>query len=216
MTSYKVLKYKYDSINTSIDSDSIVKPLLKITSIFVLTLLILTEVSAHHVLGRPAYSLNEDSNTPPSMQVETQIGDYYLTYMVFPAFPKPGENGRINVYASRIDNGDTFAGEMSFTVRNDGWFEEPDEEHIGTQEMYDGVFRQGFLFKQDGNYIITANFESDGEPYVIDFPLQIGESSSMGPIGIALGLIVFALITVNIVQRKRLMREKIRMTREEP
>jgi len=178
-------------------------------------ILIPSESVAHHVLGRPAYSLNEDSNTPPSMQVETQIGDYYLTYMVFPAFPKPGENGRINVYASRIDNGNSFEGEMTFTVRNDGLFEEKNEEKIGTQEMYDGVFRQGFLFKEKGSYIITATFESAGEPYIIDFPLQIGESSSMGPIGIALGTIVFALITVNIVQRKRLMRDKIRNTRDE-
>jgi len=170
---------------------------------------------AHHVLGRPAYSLNEDSNTPPSMQVETQIGDYYLTYMVFPAFPRPGESGRINIYASRIDNGDTFAGKMAFSVRNAGWFEDENKEEIGTQDMYDGVFRQGFLFKEKGNYIITASFESGGEPYVIDFPLQIGESSSMGPVGLALGVIVIALISVNIVQRKRIMREKIRETRDE-
>ncbi len=170
---------------------------------------------AHHVLGRPAYSLNEDSNTPPSMQVETQIGDYFLTYMVFPAFPKPGESGRLNVYASRIDNGDTFTGKMTFLVRNDGWFADKNEETIGTQDVYDGVFRQGFLFKEKGSYIITAKFESGGEPYVIDFPLQIGESSGMGPIGIALAVIVFVLITVNVIQRKRLMREKIRSKREE-
>ncbi len=188
---------------------------LNLISLTLITLLISTQVIAHHVLGRPAYSLNEDSNTPPSMQVETQIGDYYLTYMVFPAFPKPGENGRVNVYASRIDNGDTFEGEMTFTVRNDGWFEEKNEETIGSQEAYDGVFRQGFLFKKKGDYIITARFESGGEPYVIDFPLQIGESASMGPVGIALGVIVFALISVNIIQRKRLMREKIRSSRED-
>ncbi len=186
-----------------------------ITLLAIFTLLMSAELFAHHVLGRPAYSLNEDSNTPPSMQVETQIGDYYLTYMVFPAFPKPGENGRINVYASRIDNGDSFAGDMTFSVRNDGWFEDENEEIIGTQQMYDGVFRQGFLFKKNGNYIITAQFESGGEPYTIDFPLQIGENSSMGPIGIALGTIVFAIITVNIVQRKRIMREKIRNTRDQ-
>lgn len=189
---------------------------MKIFFSLITLLLISQQALSHHVLGRPAYSLNEDSNTPPSMQVETQIGDYYLTYMVFPAFPKPGENGRINVYASRIDNGDTFAGKMSFSVRNDGWFEDENEENIGTQDVYDGVFRQGFLFKQNGNYIITAKFESGGEPYVIDFPLQVGESSSMGPIGIALGTIVFALITVNVIQRKRIMREKIRQTRDEP
>jgi len=183
--------------------------------IMIFSLLIISEATAHHVLGRPAYSLNEDSNTPPSMQVETQIGDYFLTYMVFPAFPKPGENGRVNVYASRIDNGDTFQGEMTFSVRNDGWFADKNEETIGTQQVYDGVFRQGFLFKEEGSYIITAKFESGGEPYIIDFPLQIGESSSMGPIGIALGVIVVALITVNIAQRKRLVREKIRNTRDE-
>ena len=57
---------------------------------------------AHHVLGRPSYSLNEDSNTPPSMQIETRIGNYFVTYMVYPAFPKPGEPGRINLYALSI------------------------------------------------------------------------------------------------------------------
>lgn len=190
------------------------------TGAVISVLFILLSVSvgayAHHVLGRPAYSLNEDSNTPPSIQVETQIGEYFLTYMVFPAFPKPGENGRVNVYASRIDNGDTFQGEMSFSVRNDNWFGDKNEESIGTQNVDDGVYRQGFLFKEKGNYIITAKFTSGGEPYIIDFPLQIGESSSMLPVGIALGSIVFVLITVNIIQRKRLMREKIRSTRNEP
>ena len=42
-----------------------------------ISLLMSSESFAHHVLGRPAYSLNEDSNTPPSMQVETQIGDTF-------------------------------------------------------------------------------------------------------------------------------------------
>lgn len=182
--------------------------------IFLLLTIISSESVAHHVLGRPAYSLNEDSNTPPSMQVETQIGDYFITYMIFPAFPRPGENGRVNIYASRIDNGDSFAGKMSFSVRNDSWFKDPNEEQLGTQEMYDGVFRQGFLFKENGNYIVTAKFESGGEPYIIDFPLQIGETSSMEPVGIALGVIIIALISVNVLQRKRLVREKIRSVRD--
>ena len=183
--------------------------------LILLSLCISTQVLAHHVLGRPAYSLNEDSNTPPSMQIETQIGEYYLTYMVFPAFPKPGEHGRLNVYASRIDNGDTFDGDMTFSVRNNEWLKDDNEEIIGTQQVYDGVYRQGFVFKDNGSYIVTAKFESGGEPYIIDFPLEIGQSSSMGPIGIALGTIVFGLISVNLFQRKRLVRDKIRNTRDE-
>mgnify|MGYP000645520899 CR=1 FL=1 len=71
-------------------------------------------ISAHHVLGRPAYSLNEDSNTPPSMQVEPQIRAYYLTYMVLPAFRKPRDHARINNSASRIANTNTIASKISF------------------------------------------------------------------------------------------------------
>ncbi len=77
--------------------------------------------AAHHVLGRPNYSLNEDSNTPPSMQGEVQIGDYFVTYMALPAFPRPESPGRINLYVSRIDDGTPFQGEVAFKVRGESW-----------------------------------------------------------------------------------------------
>ncbi len=166
-------------------------------------------VLAHHVLGRPAYSLNEDSNTPPSMQVETQIGDYFVTYMVYPAFPRPNEPGRINLYATRIDNNEPLNAEVTFTVRDDSWFSDK-EEKLGAQVIDDNVYRQGFLFREKGKYIITAEFTANGEPYRIDFPLQIGEASPIGPIGIAIGAIVMVLVGVNILQRKRLQRLKTR------
>jgi len=170
---------------------------------------------AHHVLGRPAYSLNEDSNTPPSMQVETQIGDYYVTYMIFPAFPKSGERGRVNLYATRIDNGNAYAGEVTFKVRDDVYFGDNNEEILGTQPPDDSVFRQGFVFSENGNYIITAEFTANNEPYSIDFPMRIGPPKAFGPIGIAVTVIVVILFGVNLVQRKRLLRAKIRNAHEE-
>lgn len=198
------------NLNTTPSNTS--RHILKMAMLF-FVLLFSAESIAHHVLGRPAYSLNEDSNTPPSMQVETQIGEYFITYMIFPAFPKPGEHGRINVYASRIDNGEMFNGEITFSVKNDSWMTDENKEEIGKQRIDDGVYRQGFTFKENGSYLITAEFESGGEPYVIDFPLQIGETGSMTPVGIAILLIVLALISVNVVQRNKIMREKIRSTR---
>ena len=162
---------------------------------------------AHHVLGRPAYSLSADSNTPPSMQVETQIGEYFVTYMAFPAFPKPNENGRVNLYAARIDNGSSFDGKVTFKIKDDSWFSD-NEEILGEQNIDDGVYRQGFVFQKAGNYIVTAEFESEGEPYIIDFPLRIGDPSSIGPIGIAVAIILLVIIGVNITQRKRLHRLK--------
>ena len=175
--------------------------------IFMGLFIITTNAIAHHVLGRPSYSLGEDSNTPPSMQVETQIGEYYVTYMVFPAFPKPGDSGRVNLYASRIDNGAPFDGKVTFKVRDDSFFSSK-EELLGVQDVDDGVYRQGFVFKEAGNYIITAQFESGGEPYIIDFPLQIGEPFPIGPLGISISVIGLLLLFVNITQRKRLARIK--------
>jgi len=163
--------------------------------------------SAHHVLGRPSYSLGEDSNTPPSMQVETQIGAYYVTYMAFPAFPKPNEAGRVNLYATRIDNGKSFEGKVTFKIMDDSWFAS-DIETIGTQLPDDNVFRQGFVISRAGDYIIRAEFEAGGEPYLIDFPLRIGEPMPVGPLGITVLLIVLILVTVNIVQRRRMQRLK--------
>ena len=178
-----------------------------IVVILLSSIFIINHAFAHHVLGRPSYSLGADSNTPPSMQVETQIGEYYVTYMAFPAFPKPNQQGRVNLYAARIDNGDTYNGEVIFKVRDDSWFSAK-EEVLGTQNIDDGVYRQGFVFSKAGNYIVTAEFESGGEPYVIDFPLRIGEPSSIGPIGLAVFIIILAIVAVNITQRRRLQRLK--------
>lgn len=185
---------------------------LRVPAVFCV-LLVCLPVQAHHVLGRPSYSLSEDSTTPPSMQVETQIGDYYVTYMAFPAFPSPNEPGRVNIYASRIDNGDPFQGKMTFKVRDDAWFSDK-EELLGVQDVDDNVFRQGFEFNEAGNYIIRAEFESAGVPYQIDFPLLIGDPSSFGPLGIAITIILFVLFGVNIVQRKKLVQAKIRSAHE--
>lgn len=173
--------------------------------LLLISLLLFPDVNAHHVLGRPAYSLSEDSNTPPSMQVETQIGDYFVTYMAYPAFPKPNESGRVNLYAARIDNGDSFRGEVTFKVKDDRWFSDK-QEILGVQKIDDGVYRQGFIFNESGDYIITAEFVADGEPYIIDFPLQIGDPFPIGPLGMSVVIILLILFSVNIIQRRRLQR----------
>jgi hypothetical protein len=148
------------------------------------------------------------------MQVETQIGDYYVTYMVFPAFPEPGNQGRLNLYASHRDTGKPFDGQVSFVIRDDRWFG-GHQETLGTQTIDDGVYRQGFLINEAGSYIISANFHANGEPYYIDFPLKIGQVSSIGPIGIAVMVIFSVLILVNVVQRKRLLRAKIKTAHQD-
>ncbi len=169
---------------------------------------------AHHVLGRPAYSLNEDSNTPPSIQGESQLGDYLVTYMVFPAFPRPGEPGRINFYATRLDDGTPLESKVTFKVRNDTWLSwlgiGGDVEKLGVQPPDDFVYRQGYQFGAAGDYIVSAEFQADGEPYVVEFPLRIGAPSPVGPLGIGVGVALIALVAVSVIQRRRSMTGRIR------
>ncbi len=176
-----------------------------------------SQAEAHHVLGRPSYSLNENSNTPPSMQMETMIGEYFVNYMVFPAFPKTNEPGRIHLYAKRIKDQEALEEKVTFTVRDNSWVAwlglNANEEVLGTQRPDDKVFRQGFVFSKDGDYIVTAKFHAGGAPYIIDFPLRIGAPAPVGPLGITVVVILAILITVNLIQRRRAMTGIIRAGR---
>ncbi|WP_171182003.1 hypothetical protein [Ruegeria sp. HKCCD8929] len=171
-------------------------------------------VQAHHVLGRPSYSLGEDSNTPSSLQSETQIGNFFVTYMVFPAFPKPGNPGRINLYVTRFGGQELFDGQVTFTVRDDSWASRlgfgREPEVLGRQSLDDGVFRQAFSFHENGSYMIRAAFDADGEPHEIDFPLRVGPPPRIGPIGLTIGILTVVLLTVTVIQRRRSMTGKIR------
>ncbi len=142
--------------------------------------------------------------------METQIGNYFVTYMVYPAFPRAGESGRINLYATHMDNGEPFAGEVTFTVRDNVWFGAAPPEMLGVQPPDDSVFRQGFVFSEDGDYVIRAEFQADGEPYLVDFPLRIGQPSPVGPITLAAVALLIVLIAASLFQRKRLQRDRIR------
>lgn len=197
-----------------------IKPLLSLCLLIVVWTASIDAARAHHVLGRPSYNLGEDSNTPSSLQAEMQIGDFMVTYMVFPAFPQPGAPGRFSLYVKRLDNGDTYQGKVAFKIRNDvmiPWLQDVQEESIGVQELdHNMVFRQSFQFSQAGDYIVSARFTSNGEPYVIDFPLRVGDVSPVSPLVIGGGIVLFVLVVVNITQRRRAMTGKIRGARGGP
>ncbi len=161
---------------------------------------------AHHVLGRPAYSLGEDSNTPPGSEVELQVGEFAISYMAFPAFPQPRERGRLNVYAAYLKDGRPFAGEMSFRVREAGWFASTEEHLLGSQHPDDGVHRQGYSLEAAGKYTILVEFEAGGEPYLLEFPLQVGQPSRLPAIGV--GVAVFAVLAVAATALRRRRRAR--------
>lgn len=172
---------------------------------------------AHHVLGRPSYNLGDDSTTPPSMQADVLIGDYMFTYMIFPAFPRPGETGRINLYGIRANTGVPYEGKVTFKVRADPWYAwlgfGGHQNRLGTQSADDKVFRQRFVIPAPGDYIVSAEFEVDGERYVMDFPLRVGEPSAAVLIGLLAASALIALVAASVFHRRRTMTVKVRDAR---
>jgi hypothetical protein len=169
--------------------------------------------SAHHILGRPSYSLNEDSNTPPSMQVEVQLGDLLVTTMVYPAFPRLGVPGRFNLYAKHT-NGRLYKGEVEFSVRKITWLSwfgmGEESREIGRQLPDDNVFRQAFRLDREGDFLVTATLDIDGEPHMCDFPVRVGEAPMIGALEIIIALVVLTIAAVTLVQRRRAMVGKVR------
>ncbi|MDP6406690.1 MAG: hypothetical protein QF797_15955 [Alphaproteobacteria bacterium] len=191
-------------------------PRVRIIVLVILTgwLLPVEFAAAHHVLGRPSYSLSEDSNTPPAVQVEVEVGEFSVTYMVFPDVPRPGRPGRLNLYLRQGDGGSPFDGKVTFKVRDDSWLSwlgyRSHESVLGVQSPDDNVFRQGVHFEAAGEYIVSVEFEAGGRPYAIDFPLRVGEPSRIGPISIAVAVLVIALAGFTVIQRRRSLTGKIR------
>ncbi|MBT3172662.1 MAG: hypothetical protein HN333_14670, partial [Rhodospirillaceae bacterium] len=52
--------------------------------------------------------------------------------------------------------------------------------------------------------------EAAGEPYIVDFQLRIGEPTPYGILGVAVALVLAALLAVSLIQRRRAMAGKTR------
>ena len=170
--------------------------------------------SAHHVLGRPAYGLSEDSNTPPGEQQEMTSGAYVATFMVFPAFPQAAQAARANLYLSRLDDGRAYDGEVSFSIVKDSWFHQ-EEDPLGVQHEDGKVYRQGFIISEPGNYIIIARFESAGEQHVLEFPTRIGDAPTSTIATIAAAALIVVVLIATGLQRRGLLRAKLSSTRDQ-
>lgn len=187
----------------------------KFLLLLLLGLIVLPEVApAHHILGRPAYKLNEDSNTPPSMQAEVQIDDHLVTYMIFPAFPRPGDPARVHLYVLGPDSDNPYSEKITFKVREEPWYSwlglEAHEDVLGAQTPDDKVYRQSFVIPTAGDYLVSATLAIDGETHIIDFPLRVGEIPAVGPFAIALAIIAFVLVAVAVMRRRQSATAKIR------
>ena len=177
----------------------------------VLLMLVLSaQALAHHAVGRPQYTLAQGEGGTARVEIQLQIGAYAVHYLAAPALPQPGQSGRVELALTAIADRAPYRGEVSFHVRTEGWFGGPERrlvEPVGDESMGDvaaaGVYRQGFVFSEQGAYTIIARFASRGQPYTLEFPLQVGNSSAWPALLIAIGLVVLLLLLVRVLAARR-------------
>lgn len=178
-------------------------------SLFMILMSISWVSYAHHVLGRPSYSLDEDSTTPPALEMESQIGDFYISFMAFPAVPSPKEHGRINLHIAGINNPGPYVGNVTFKVRYDSFFQRG-ETVLGTQSIDDNVYRQGFVFEEAGDYIISAEFNANGEIYKVDMPLTVGKPVIYNTAALVITSVAILLFIFSLYKRRQLQRLQVK------
>lgn len=177
--------------------------------VFALLLLFSWACQAHHVLGRPSYNLDEDTTTPPALELESQIAHFYVSFMAYPAIPDPHEHGRINVHISDTEQSKPYVGEVTFKARYDSYFKNG-ETLLGQQSIDDSVYRQGFVFEEPGNYIISAEFNENGKQYRVDMPLTVGEPGVMNSAALTITIVTLLLFAFSIYKRRQLHRLQAR------
>jgi hypothetical protein len=183
--------------------------------VLMLSVLFVHPSRAHHVLGRPAYSLSEDSNTPPSMQMEAQVGQYLVTMMAFPAFLQPNEAGRIHLYASPLPGAEPLMNPVLFSARSAGVWRRADWQVLGEQKKIDDhVYRQSVQFHAVGDYLIRADFFANGEDHIVDFPIRVGAAPMIGPVGIIFVSVILFLICISLFYFRRLNLAKVKLARD--
>jgi len=173
-------------------------------------LIVLTmPVRAHHILGIPHYSYNEDYPQTPVLTYRVEMGSHEVKMTSFPGKPRPGESCNFHVYIKHLSSGELFQDSVTLTVLLDRMIGEDSVVYGPIQaKLEEAIFKFYPLFKEEANYITRIEYFADGEPMIIDLPIVVGEPGSPWKVlaGVGAGVILFLVgirATRIKLQRKR-------------
>lgn len=163
---------------------------------------------AHHILGIPHYSYEEDYPQTPILTYLAEAGPNEVRMTGYPGRPEPGERCSLHVYIRRLDDGTPFDGTVTMTVMRDRFFREG-QIIYGPMEaaIEENVFKYYPEFKEEANYTIRIVYEAEGAPWIIDLPMVVGEPGSPWLVlgSLAAGVVLFLIVmrAIRIKMRRR-------------
>ncbi|MCA9621642.1 MAG: hypothetical protein KC731_21615 [Myxococcales bacterium] len=176
--------------------------------VFAVSSLLGGAAAAHHILGIPHYKYSEEYPQIPFLEVlaQTPEADVYFTHM--PGTPRPGEDVRFKIYATRRPGGEPLTPAMKVEVFRKEFggglhaVAAPFSLEAGLgPEAND--FKFFMAFAEPEAYVVRVHFPEGGRTEVIDFPVTIGETDDRPLFGGAVGLLFAAVAAVAVMKRRR-------------
>jgi len=152
---------------------------------------------AHHILGIPHYSYDEDYPQTPVLTMQAEAGPYEIRMTAYPGVPTPGEPCYLNTYIRNRDSDMPYDGPVSLTVTRDRVFG-PDPIVYGptAAELSEAVYKFYPTFPVEASYTASLQLDVEGETWTVAVPVTVGEPvSPWGPLALAFaGLVLIGLV----------------------
>ena len=167
-----------------------------------------SEANAHHILGIPHYAYDERYPQVPVLTYRIEAGRHAVELTGYPGMPEPGEQCFINVYIRDLETNISFDGMVTVQVLRDRFLSSDPVIYGPAQaELEESVYKFYPQFGDAANYTLRISFEDEGQPWIIDLPMVVGEPSSPWKVlaGVGAGLALFLLMirALRIKQQRR-------------
>jgi len=156
-----------------------------------------TYAHAHHILGVPHYSYDEDYPQTPVLTYRVDTGRYDVKMTGYPGKPEPGQRCSLHLYIRHNETGSLLDARVKMTVTRQRFLlSDPVIYGPMQAELDERIYKFHPHFDLEGEYLVSVEFEAEGEPWRVDVPLVVGEPRSpVVVLGVSLsGLVLFVLI----------------------
>ena len=170
--------------------------------------------AAHHILGVPHYAYDEQYPQTPVLTYKADLHDYQIEMTAFPGKPEPGERTSIHVYIRNTHTGEVHDDTVTLTITRDRLLlAEPVVYGPIEAQLEESMYKFFPNFDREGNYSLELAFEVEGDHWVIELPMQVGEPGSpwaaLAGGGVAL-VALLAIVRAVRIKRARAAKATIR------
>ena len=163
---------------------------------------------AHHILGIPHYSYDENYPQTPVLTYHAELGPLEMKLTGYPGNPKPGEACSLHVYLRRLDGGAPFDAPVTLSIMRDRFLgDDPVVYGPITAQLEESLYKFYPRFEEEANYIVRVEYEVEGVPWIIDLPMVVGEPGSpwavVGSVAAALAAFLVVVRAARIKMKRQ-------------